>query len=171
MTAAGNQRNSSPVPACGFEVSVHDDQTAVDVRSEWLAQIAEQVLRTESVASAQLSIALVDDATIHHVNRQFLQHDYATDVISFLLDSGDIRDGSAADGRWIEGEIVISGETAARSAKEIGCPAGQELALYLVHGLLHLCGYDDQTPADQARMRDREKSHLKKCGFATHYES
>ena len=158
-----------------FQVAVSNEQDFVAVRDDWLARIVETVLRGEGVTSAELSIALVNDAAIHVVNRQFLAHDEATDVISFLLNEADVDDaGKSAQRspqpRHIDGEVVVSGETAQRCAVEAGCRASDELALYLVHGLLHLCGYDDHSTADRRVMRGRERSHLQKLGLTPHYD-
>lgn len=133
-----------------------------------LARLARSVLRREQVSAAEISIAIVDDCQIHAVNRDFLGHDYATDVISFLLEEpGDgppfrpsTRSCRRGTGKTLDGEIVISAETALRNAARYGVPAEREIALYLVHGLLHLCGYDDLTPREKRLMRRREAEAL-----------
>ena len=90
MRAASDEQGTVAPPQAGaFWVSISDEQQAVAVDSNWLVRIAESVLTGENVASAEISIALVDDATIHDVNRRFLRHDYPTDVISFRLDAPD----------------------------------------------------------------------------------
>ena len=158
-----------------FVVDVSDEQQAVTLDHDWLRSIVVAVLQEEGVQSAQISVALVDDPAIHEVNRTFLEHDYPTDVISFLLEetSAPMTDGAGPPldgGRQIEGEVIISGETAARTADELGCPAEHETALYLVHGLLHLCGYDDRTADERARMRQREQWHLQKFAITANYD-
>jgi probable rRNA maturation factor len=159
-----------------FAIEISDEQQAVEVDHPWLLQLARTVLEGEGIETARISVALVDDPTIHDINRRFLQHDDPTDVISFLLNDGPADPGpgnrESTEHRpvQIDGEVVISGETADRVGREAGIPPVHELALYLVHGLLHLCGYDDQTDADRGRMRDREHSHLQKFGIPTHYE-
>jgi probable rRNA maturation factor len=113
---------------------------------------------------AEISGAIVEDAQIHAINRQFLNHDCPTDVVSFLLDGGRSvkarRGGRRGAGKSIDGEIVISAETARRSARELNTTPRRELDLYLVHGLLHLCGYDDLTPRERRLMRRREAEGL-----------
>jgi len=117
------------------------------------------------VARAEISIGIVDDAQIHVINRQFLAHDCPTDVISFLLDGGGEvkprRGERRGAGKSIGGEIVISAETARRSASEFNTTPARELELYLVHGLLHLCGYDDLSPSEKRLMRRREAEALR----------
>ena len=96
----------------------------------------------------ELSVALVDDATIATVNWQFLRHTGPTDVISFDLGEGLV-------------EIVVSAERAVIVARKLRRRPHDELALYLVHGLLHLAGYDDHTPAQRRAMRAAENCCLK----------
>jgi probable rRNA maturation factor len=119
------------------------------------------VLEAEGWQDAEVSLAVVDDPTIHELNRRYLGHDYPTDVLSFLLSD----DGA----RRLEGEVVVSADTAARSAEQFGWTAGDELLLYVIHGTLHLAGYDDQSPDDLARMRDRERTHLAAFGLQPRY--
>jgi probable rRNA maturation factor len=152
-----------------FSIAVTNRQRALRFDRRRLIRLARSVLRQEQVAAAQISVAILDDAAIHAINRQFLNHDYPTDVISFLLDCSlavtrtpaerprSMRRGVA---KVIEGEIVISAETAVRNADRFGIRPQQELALYLVHGLLHLCGYDDRTPKEKRLMRRREAEAL-----------
>jgi probable rRNA maturation factor len=128
-------------------------------------------LDVESIEHATISIALVDNRTIHQLNRQHLNHNYQTDVLSFLFESeadqpidAGPRSRPRQNGRYIDGEIVISAEMAAQTAVRFGWSASQELELYLVHGLLHLCGYDDGTDSERRLMRRRERSILRSLG-------
>jgi probable rRNA maturation factor len=65
----------------------------------------------------------------------------------------------------LAGDIVVSTETARRMARAVGWTPRQELAYYIVHGVLHLTGYDDHTPADRRQMRARERAVMKACGL------
>lgn len=102
-----------------------------------------------------LSLAFVDNAEIQTVNRKFLRQDCPTDVIAFLLDGPD-------GGDPIHGEIVISAEYALGEAKKRRIDPQEELLRYVVHGILHLCGYDDRTPRLKRRMWTRQESYLGK---------
>lgn len=96
-----------------------------------------------------VEITVVDDRAIRAVNRKFLGHDRATDVCTF----------PACEPRlW--GEILISAETAAREARRRGLSLARELALYAIHGVLHLRGLDDRTAAQRRSMRAAESSAL-----------
>lgn len=121
-----------------------------------LRDLVREVLTDHGVSEAEISVAIVDDKEIHDLNQRFLQHDYPTDVLSFVLE----RDGSR-----LEGEIVASAETAARCADEYGGSAEHELLLYVLHGTLHLVGYDDHSPADRQQMRAREQEYLQRQGI------
>ncbi|MBW3540749.1 MAG: rRNA maturation RNase YbeY [Planctomycetes bacterium] len=142
-----------------YDIQIHNGQTAYDIDPSALERIAQRTLEAECIASAEISVAVVDDAAIHELNRRWLDHDEPTDVLSFLLDER-VDDG----GRRIEGEVVLSAETAHRRAPEFGWDHGDELALYLVHGLLHLAGYDDLEPEARLEMRHREREILSLCG-------
>ena len=106
-----------------------------------------------------LSVVLVDDAEIHRINREFLGHDYPTDVIAFPL-------GAASAPGDVEGEIYVSGDHACQQARGRAHGWRAELALYLVHGTLHLCGHDDHAPAARTRMLAREQAVLRRLGYA-----
>ncbi|MFG0336058.1 MAG: rRNA maturation RNase YbeY [Maioricimonas sp. JB049] len=151
-----------------YTIEIADEQDRIPCDPHRMRQLVASVLHEERIASADISLALVDDPTIHELNRTHLNHDYATDVLSFLLH--DDPAGERAGERHVEGEVVVSTETAARQAEEFGWEAEAELSLYVVHGLLHLCGYDDQTAEDRSRMRARERLVLKKWGITPHYE-
>ena len=96
----------------------------------------------------ELSVAIVDDAAIAAINQQFLNHAGPTDVIIF-----DLGDGL--------GEIIVSAERAVIVARQLRRPPHAELALYLVHGLLHLAGLDDHTSSQRRAMRAAERRVLR----------
>lgn len=138
-------------------IAFNDTQTHLNVDRERLRVLVRNVLIGERVAAAEVSITLVDDAAIREINRRHLGHDWPTDVITFsLAEPGD---------RAVDAELVVSAEMAARTAAELQVDPAAELSLYLVHGLLHLCGFDDLTPDDAARMRLREAEVLAREGI------
>ncbi len=125
-----------------IEVEISDTQGHLRVDSAALDQLVRFVLAEEGRRAGSVSIALVDNATIHAINRAHLAHDWPTDVITFPLGS--------PDDSVFAGELVISAEMACTAASEFGVDASEELALYVVHGLLHLCGFDDRDDAERA---------------------
>jgi probable rRNA maturation factor len=154
-----------------YEVEISNQQMHVEIDEALLRQVAERTLAEEQVAAAGISIAIVDDATIHRLNRQYLKHDYETDVLSFLLEAQGGRQftpgasGPRGPGKRIEGELILSAETAARQAPEFLWSPHDELVLYLVHGLLHLVGYDDLDEVERRVMRAREGAMLSLCNL------
>jgi probable rRNA maturation factor len=97
--------------------------------------------------TGDLSLALVDDARMEDLNRRFAGHAGTTDVLAFPLE-----DANAPDPEPELGEIVVSTDTAARQAAEMGHAFARELALLALHGLLHLAGRDDAEPAARRDM-------------------
>ncbi len=103
----------------------------------------------------ELSVLIVDDAAIQEINRDYLQHDYPTNVISFSQQEGEMLGGIGT----LLGDVVISAETAARDAAEAGTEMFDELVFLLLHGILHLLGYDHErgTQAEAERMEAKEQ--------------
>jgi len=116
-------------------------------------EIGRIVLEGEGVKAAKVSLAFVDNPTIHEINNRFLKHDEPTDVITFPL--------SGRGAKTLEGELVIGVEVAIEQAKQRGHDVLVELSLYLIHGLLHLCDYDDLDDRSVKAMRVRERHYLK----------
>lgn len=119
----------------------------------------------------QLSLTVMDDAGIRAINRQWRDKDSATDVLSFpqfafyngRLDPDEILTtgpDSAGSERNLLGDVVISHETCRRQAREVGHGFGDEFFRLLVHGLLHLVGYDHERSAEEERLMQRREDEL-----------
>ncbi|MBU0610639.1 MAG: rRNA maturation RNase YbeY [Armatimonadetes bacterium] len=117
------------------------------VDSAALTTAAQRVLTAEGAELTALSLALVDDERISALNRRLLGRDGPTDVIAFEAEDG-------------EGEIIISMDTAARQAEELGHSLMEELRFLVAHGVLHVCGWDDTDPAARQRMHERQHETL-----------
>lgn len=148
-----------------LRIAITNRQHALRLDRPALRRTARDVLAHAGVTSAEISLVFVGDDEMHALNRRHLAHDYPTDVLSFLLDESTTPDG----GRHIEAEIIVSAEFAARTAPRFGWPVESEVALYVVHGLLHACGYDDLNPRAKSRMRRAERSLLRRAGLHVHY--
>jgi rRNA maturation RNase YbeY len=133
-----------------------------------LRRSARRLLRALRLDGAELSVVLVSDAEMRRLNRRWRRKDRPTDVLSFAQ-----RDGAGGDphATWSRGEkgapggllgdVVISVDTARRQAGERGASLGREGDRLLVHGLLHLLGYDHERSAAEARrMQRRERTLL-----------
>jgi probable rRNA maturation factor len=118
---------------------------------------ARTVLDGEHVRAAKIGLAFVDRAHIHRLNKQFLDHDEPTDVITFPY--------SSPKAAKLEGEIVIGYDVAEEYAADRGHEVAIELLLYVIHGCLHLCGYDDTTAKAAKLMRKKEREYLAKINL------
>jgi probable rRNA maturation factor len=120
------------------------------VKASWAAKVVSGVLKAERSKAKSAGAYVTNDKEIRRINKQFLNHDYATDVIAFNLDEMHL------------GDVVVSVDTARRTAAELKLPYKEELARYLVHGTLHLLGYRDKKKADKVRMHKRQEALLVK---------
>jgi len=109
---------------------------------------------------AELSIVLVNDEKIKELHNLYLGENCATDVLTFPLD-----DETSDTKEKICGEIIISVETAINVASDMNSNVDSEIYLYLVHGILHLIGYDDKETHMAKQMHDEEKRILKELGM------
>lgn len=100
---------------------------------------------------AQLDIIFVDDEELLLMNRDYLQHDYYTDIITFDL-SDDLR--------RIQGELYISRDRVLENALSLGSSSRDEILRVCIHGLLHLCGMNDNSEAEKLAMRDAENTYI-----------
>ncbi len=112
---------------------------------------------------AELSIALVGDKAMSALHERFMGIAGPTDVLTFPLDED-------ARGRVTAGEVVVCVPEARRRAKAEGTELQHEVLLYAVHGMLHLCGYDDQTAGDFRRMHREEDRILAEIGVGAVYQ-
>lgn len=101
----------------------------------------------------ELTFSLVDDNTIHEINREYLKHDYPTDIITFNY--------SEKNQIFIDGEVLISYETALLNAKKYDVNLENEITRLIIHGVLHLLGFDDTTPSKKRVMKNKENALLK----------
>ena len=147
-----------------YDVSIELSEDSPEIDLGRLQALAERVMAGESVAATTaLAILVTDDDELRRMNHQFLGIDEPTDVLSFPDEAGDWVQGIAEDP--LLGDIAISLPTAKRQALAIGHSLEAEMSHLLVHGILHLCGYDHVTgPEDEARMRAREEHYLGDLG-------
>ncbi len=144
-----------------ISIQVANHQTAVSLDEHRVVRAVEMIVEEADVSEGEVSVAVVDDATIHRLNREYLEHDYATDVLSFEFQR---------DGERLEAEVVVSADTAQHTASRFGWSAADELLLYVIHGTLHLVGWNDQTSEERAQMRARERVYLGRFGLKPRYE-
>ena len=116
-----------------------------------LKQFLITLFKKEKKPLAELSYIFCSDQRLLEINRQFLQHDFYTDIITFPLSD---------PGQPISGEIYISVDRVRDNAREFGSSIKRELHRVIFHGALHLCGYKDKSPKDEKLMRKMEDKYL-----------
>ena len=114
--------------------------------SAWVKRVAASYGRKVG----DVAYVFCDDEEILRVNRQYLQHEYYTDIISFDYDEGDV----------ISGDLFISLDTVRTNAEQLGLPYEQELNRVIIHGILHLCGINDKGPGEREIMEAAENKAL-----------
>lgn len=138
-----------------MKIEIENRQRNQKIRKVPLRKVARRILSVSGCPDAQLSVLIVDDPGIQEINRDYLGKDHPTNVISFAMQEGD-GEGIQPD---LLGDVVISADTAARDASEAGTSFESELYFLLLHGILHLLGYDHErgTKEDALIMEKREQ--------------
>jgi len=135
-----------------MQINCFDPLKRSPLAAKKIKQVVKKVCRTEKPDwDFELRIIFTDDEQIHVLNRNYLKHDYPTDVISFPIEE---------EGSFIEGEIYIGLDRAAEQAKEYGIAFAIEILRLIIHGVLHLVGYDDQTARQRKIMTQKENEYL-----------
>jgi len=151
-----------------YDITVADERGAATPVAGRLIDAITAALRRHEATAARINLAIVDDEAIAVLNERHLKHAGPTDVLTFdLRESAIDFDGAL----WqVDGQIVVSSETAAREAALRGHDETAELALYAVHGTLHLLGYDDADEGEAERMHQLEDEILLSLGFGYVYD-
>lgn len=136
--------------------------TRYTVRQVTLIRFVRRLLSLIGEAGSELSMSLVGDARIRRLNRDFRKKDRATDVLAFPIREAMMPTGIQCPTGML-GDVVVSVPTAVRQAKQAARSINDELAVLVVHGVLHLCGYDHERNArEAARMFTRERMIFRK---------
>ena len=173
--------SSVPPSASLIDVSV-DQPFRHEVKDSWLRSVMEKALQValgEESAGCQVSLLVTDDATIQDLNATYRGLNEVTDVLSFSTThpghwEGEVECEGLADpqhpgvdafvlppGEFFPlGEVVVCYPQVCRQADELGRPVSREMALMIVHGVLHLVGFDHLEPQEEAAMQDRERAAL-----------
>ncbi|MCH8955751.1 rRNA maturation RNase YbeY [candidate division KSB1 bacterium] len=133
-----------------FQVSIHNEQ-AHEISLKGIKELTEKVWQTESKDNARLTIILVDDTYIKKLNKDYLNKNSVTDVISFPLSN---------ETDMFEGEIYISMDRVLENASIYNVESGDELERMAVHGVLHFLGYKDKSDIEKQAMTARENYYL-----------
>ncbi len=172
-------------------IRLQNRQKRVPVETRWLRRVGERTLSALARPTAECSVLLVDDSAIAALNRTYRGVAGPTDVLAFPMTEGrfgaswpssralrqpqgmrraqpsgpEQGRGTQAEGPDLLGDIVISAETARRQARPATGGLRAELALLLVHGILHLVGYDHGTAKERQRMWQKQRAILGVCGI------
>lgn len=141
-----------------IDIAITNRQNLFSIDADRLVDACRQIVAGDGHTAAAISLTVVDDDEMHALNREHLDHDYPTDVLSFPLSD---------PGEMLVGEIVVSTSTAVSNANEYGNRADEELLLYVVHGMLHLIGLDDKSADAAKKMRQAEAYWLAELGVAS----
>jgi len=126
-----------------LSIRIYYDQIKFRIRNlKEVKRFLDKVIRDEERVPGDLLFILSDDESVLNINREFLKHDSYTDVIAFDNSVGEV----------VNGEIYISIDTVRKNAREYGCSIMEETVRVMIHGLLHLCGYDDIQEKDRKIM-------------------
>ena len=132
---------------------IYDIEKATDVDNDWLNSTCKNILNDKNHDTATISIILTNDKQLLQLKKQYFKQNVLTDVITFNLEE---------DNDPIEGEIYISLNRVSENARDFKQDIRQELKRVIIHGILHLLGYDDQTPKEKNTMTCLEDHYLGK---------
>lgn len=123
-----------------------------------IKKVIRHVLEAEKIISAELTLLFAGTAFMRRLNKRYVGGDSATDVLAF-----DMSEGAGAHG--VFGDIVVCVDVARSVSKELAVPFDEEVRRYLIHGVLHLLGYDDGTARQRLSMRKRQEELVKSSAF------
>ena len=131
-------------------------QKRIPLKIQPILKAAQTILRHEGIRTGELSIVFVTDSRIKSLNKKYLNEDHPTDVLSFPTKTFG-GDNFGISSKKFLGEIVVSTDTAVKNAGIYHTTPHREILLYVVHGILHLLGYDDQRDSDIRKIRRKEQ--------------
>ena len=121
------------------------------IHKEIITSWIEHTIQSENHKLSEINYVFCSDEYLHQINVDYLQHDYYTDIITF--------DNSEEKG-IVESDIFVSVERVQDNAQDQGIPFEDELRRVIIHGVLHLLGYNDKSDTEQATMREKENAYL-----------
>jgi len=144
-----------------MEILIKNQQKTIKINQRKIREIVKKALQFLKVdEKTEISILFTDDKFIRSLNNKYRGIDKSTDVLSFSLWEGSVKTPEAESDKLL-GDIIISVETAQRQADKLNHSREKELAVLLIHGLLHLTGYDHEKDKDYKIMQEKESEILK----------
>ncbi|MFC1624097.1 rRNA maturation RNase YbeY [Candidatus Omnitrophota bacterium] len=139
-----------------MRIDIMNLQNKVRISKKGVEKYVKSILKAMGESDAELSLLFVTDLYIKRLNWKYRRVNSKTDVLAFSMREGDDIPKDSP----ILGDVVVSTETAKREAIKRSRPVQKEIYLYLVHGILHLLGYDDKKPNDRRKMKLKEEKLL-----------
>ena len=149
MTSEEDKRSKQKKKQKAGKILIDSRQKLVKLDRAGLRRDVRKILELLGTGQLELSLVIVDDEGIRTINRDYLRRDRPTNVIAFSLAEGDFGDVNPG----MLGDVVVSVETASREAREAGIPVEDAILYLILHGILHLAGYDHEGPRGIARAR------------------
>ena len=144
-----------------MEILIKNQQKIIKINQRKIEEIIKKVLLHLKVDErTEISVLFTDDKFIRTLNNKYRGIDKPTDVLSFSLQEGAVKSPEIESDKPL-GDIIISAETAQRQADTLNHSIEKELTVLLIHGLLHLIGYDHEEEKDYKIMREKESEILK----------
>lgn len=135
-----------------FRINIENVSSGIKILKSQIKDLTQTVLSNEGVLQAEISIIIVDDEYIIGLNQEYLNKNTTTDVISFNL--------SDEGAEQLEGEVYANIEQITRQASDFHVPLEEEIFRIVIHGLLHLLGFDDQNGKQKQIMTEKEDQYL-----------
>lgn len=139
-----------------MQISVKNHQESLPIDFALVRRLVFAVISRETRKNADITVCFVTDELMRDLNSRYHSTDDTTDVLAFNL--------TGSGKKLLKGDIAISADTAVKNAALYKTTPGYELCLYVIHGLLHLCGYDDDDEEGAKVMWRRELKYLYQCG-------
>lgn len=134
-----------------MRISFHYDISKFRLRdSRIIKKTIARIVGDAGMKAGVVDIIITSDEKVYEINREFLGHDYYTDIITFNYNKG----------KTLSGEIYISETRVRENARNFGTTFGSEMKRVVFHGFLHLCGYEDRTEGEKKKMREMEEMYL-----------
>ncbi len=145
-----------------IKINIESDPKFKKPNDSVIFSLISYVMEQQEISDADLSFIFADDKLLNHLKKQFFNKDHFTDVIAFRLN--DYNQGN------IDGEVYISLTRAKNNAKKFNEPYGKEIARLVIHGSLHLLGYEDSSKKEKEEMSKKEDIYLAKVDWSKIYE-
>ncbi|MFA5362666.1 MAG: rRNA maturation RNase YbeY [Candidatus Omnitrophota bacterium] len=140
-----------------MKISVRNAQDNLRINAAFIKHMIRDVLKEERITrDGEIALCVTDDRKIRGLNKTYLGKNRPTDVIAFNLSENEAK---------LHGDIIVSAETARAYSRKFHTEPAYELYLYVIHGVLHLLGYDDRTKKQRAKMHRRELELLRKFRY------